>query len=168
MGEKKTVLVVLGLPGSGKSFFARHLADNLAAGYLNTDMVRKKMNKKRKHDDRSKQMVYDQMEKAMVEEVRKNDVVILDGTFQTRQVRKQFIRRSGTLGIKIRFIQVTADDETIRERMEQSRRYTEDDYEIYRVVKDRFEPVIEPHLRFDTDQLELDRMIEKTRKYLYG
>ena len=52
------LLLVSGLPGTGKTFFAEHLSRQLNAEHLNTDKIRKQEIENRSYSEEKKQLVY--------------------------------------------------------------------------------------------------------------
>ena len=52
------VIIVCGLPGSGKSYFAERLAKKIDADYVNSDRLRKELFPSRTYSDREKATVY--------------------------------------------------------------------------------------------------------------
>ena len=61
------VILVLGLPGSGKSYFAGRLAQKINAEYLNSDQIRKEMFQGRTYSDSEKAKVYEALLQKMTE-----------------------------------------------------------------------------------------------------
>ncbi|HQU60481.1 MAG TPA: AAA family ATPase, partial [Saprospiraceae bacterium] len=56
------LVVVLGLPGTGKTTFARMLAQRLGALHFNTDIIREELGLKGQYGEVAKQRVYQSME----------------------------------------------------------------------------------------------------------
>ena len=54
----KMVVIVFGLPGSGKSYFASRLAKKLEADYISSDQVRKKLFTRPDYSEEGKKQVY--------------------------------------------------------------------------------------------------------------
>jgi predicted kinase len=55
------IIIVMGLPGSGKSYFAQRLAITINADYISSDRVRKTMMSSRTYSTKEKLLVYDEM-----------------------------------------------------------------------------------------------------------
>jgi predicted kinase len=55
------IVIVFGLPGSGKSFFASRLAKMINADYINSDMIRKEMFASSTYSEKEKAAVYNVM-----------------------------------------------------------------------------------------------------------
>ena len=82
------VILVLGLPGSGKSYFAERLAQKIHAEYLNSDQIRKEMFPDRTYSDSEKARVYEALLKKMQEAIDKEKDVVLDATFYKNKIRE--------------------------------------------------------------------------------
>ena len=65
------IVIVFGLPGSGKSFFACRFAAMINADYINSDRVRKKLFVSRTYLIKEKLAVYNEMLAQMKEVVNK-------------------------------------------------------------------------------------------------
>ncbi len=162
------VIIVFGLPGTGKSYFARHLSQEIDAVYLSTDEVRLHMKKQGRYDEKDKQLVYDRLEEMMSEHLKKGETVIIDGTFHEQRRRDQFSGKAHELRQPIFFIEMQSREETVKERVEQKREYSEADYSVYKMILDKFEPLGIPHLQLESDRDALGTMIEQARHYIYG
>src|SRR5665213_2423132 len=139
------IIIVFGLPGSGKSYFASRLAKVVNAGYVNSDRVRKENFEKREYSDQGKKAVYDKMLEQMKDSVKQKKNLILDATFHKKNIRKMFVEEMKGKG-GIFFIEIQADENTTRERLKSPRPYSEADFEIYKLISKQNEPLEEPHL----------------------
>ena len=74
------IVIVFGLPGSGKSYFASRFAKVINAGYVNSDKVRKENFEKRIYSDQEKKAVYDKMLEQMKEYVKQKNNLVLEAT----------------------------------------------------------------------------------------
>lgn len=161
------IVIVFGLPGTGKSYFSKHLAQATGAVYLNTDIVRQELGLQGRYDEESKQRVYRELLQRMTDHISEKRDVIVDGTFHKRSAREPFIRRSDELQEDLFLIEMKAGDRTVKRRMQTEREYSEADYKVYLQIKYDFEPVDLPRLILYSDVQSLDEMIEKTKDYLY-
>ena len=87
------IVIVLGLPGSGKSYFASRLAEVIQADYINSDEIRKGMFSKRIYSEQEKGAVYDAMLEKMKTLVKLNKDLVIDATFQREDSRQLFMRQ---------------------------------------------------------------------------
>lgn len=159
------IIIVFGLPGSGKSFFAQRLADRLNAGYVNSDRLRKELFAERFYTDREKAAVYEKMLDEMKHHAVHNLNLVLDGTFHKKKVRKMFTDELPEKE-KIIFIEIQADEDVIRERVRKPRPYSEADFEVYKLIRDQYEPLEEPHLILKSTNQNIEEMLNKASEYL--
>ncbi len=159
------VMMILGLPGSGKSYFAERLAKKLNADYVNSDRVRKEMYATRNYSPDEKESVYNEMLARMKESAQQNRHVVLDGTFHKSDNRKRFVKEMEEKG-GIYFMEIQADEKVIRKRLKKERRYSEADFEVYKFIREHNEPLTEPHLLLQSTDDNIDDMIQKASTYL--
>ena len=159
------IVIVFGLPGSGKSYFASRLAKMINADYINSDRVRKEMFKSRTYSEQEKAAVYNEMLEKMKEAVSQRRNLVLDATFNKNETRNMFIQEMKGKG-KIFFIEVWADENIADVRLKESRAYSEADFEVYKLIRQHWEPLIERHLLLESTDENIDKMLQKAAEYL--
>ena len=159
------IVIVFGLPGSGKSYFASRLAKMINADYINSDRVRKEMFKSRTYSEQEKAAVYNEMLEKMKEAVSQRRNLVLDATFHKNETRNIFIQGMKGKG-KIFFIEVWAGENIARERLKESRPYSEADFEVYKLIRQYWETLNEPHLMLESTNENIDKMLQKAAEYL--
>ncbi len=157
------IVIVLGLPGSGKSYFAERLAKRLDAEYLNSDRLRKKLFSNRTYSIKEKAKVYDRMLKRMVEALGQNDNLVLDATFHKKEIREPFLTKGKG---RIYIIEVCAEEEIIRQRVQKNRPDSEADFDVYQLIKQEWELLEVPHLVLESTNKNIDEMLQRALKYL--
>jgi predicted kinase len=158
------VIIIFGLPGSGKSYFASRFAKVINAAYINSDKVRKETFEKSVYSDLQKKAVYDKMLEQMKLSVKKNNNVVLDASFHKENTRKTFVEEMKDKG-GISFIEIQADENTIRERLKRPRPYSDADFEVYKIISQQNEPLNEPHLILKSTD-NINEMIQTATDYL--
>ena len=159
------VVIVFGLPGSGKSYFASRLAKMIRADYINSDRLRKEMFKESTYSTQEKAAVYHEMLAKMMEAVNQNRNVVLDATFHKNDTRKLFMKEMEGKG-GIYFIEVQANENIIRERLKKERPYSEADFKVYKLIRQHCEPLNDPHLLLESTDENIDSMLQKAADYL--
>ncbi len=159
------IVIVFGLPGSGKSYFASRLAKMINAVYINSDRLRMEMFNDRTYSEQEKAAVYKAMLKKMKEAMNQDKNIILDATFHKNETRKLFIQEADRKD-GIFFIEVKADENIIRERLKKERPYSEADFEVYKSIRQQYEPMNEPYLTVESTNENVDNMLQKAVDYL--
>lgn len=160
------IIVVFGLPGSGKSFFAKQLSNMLQATYISSDELRKKMFEKRSYSDKEKVAVYDEMLSKLREARGEKTNVVVDATFYKKALRTDFLAKAG-VDEKVAFIEVMADEKVIKERLQKPREESDADFAVYEKIKTEWEPMGEPHLVVKCTNDNIEEMLQKAAKYLH-
>jgi predicted kinase len=162
------VIVVFGLPGTGKTFFSEKLAEKTGAVHLNTDIIRIKMGKKGVYDEQTKDLIYMNLLDQAADYLIGGRDVIVDGTFLRQEQRKQIQEIAQSKGHSIYFIEIFADEKVVEERLKEKRKFSEADLEIYRKLKKEYEPFTRDRLEIWTDREDLEMMLKKAENYIYG
>lgn len=159
------IIIIFGLPGSGKSYFASRLAKKIGAKYVNSDRVRKELFAERDYSDQEKKIVYNHMQADMMQAVVQNNNLVLDATFHREETRKLFTDKIQNKE-EIQFIEVQADEEIIRNRVSRKREYSDADFAVYKLILDENEPLLGPHLILQSTNENIDDMLKKAVHYL--
>jgi predicted kinase len=133
------VVLVFGLPGSGKSYFSERLANTLGAQYISSDKIRRKMNLKGKYTFEDKFSVYQEMAKITGLAIEQGKDVVVDGTFYHKRMRELVIVPVKAYQTPLHFIEITAPEEIAKERLRKPREESEADYSVYHHVKKKFD-----------------------------
>jgi len=160
------IILVSGLPGSGKSYFAEKLAARLGAEYLNSDEVRLTMKASGKYSFRDKLMVYREMANQTIRRLNEKKTVVVDATFYRQPTRDLFFKVALEKSIPIRLIEVIADEALIRERLKKPRKFSEADFSVYEKVRDEFEKINIPHLTLQSTNDNITLLLNKAIQYI--
>lgn len=161
------IIVILGLPGTGKSYLAERLAKQLGIAYFSSDRTRQQLQLQGKYDSDEKSRVYTQLLNDTEGQLALGKDVILDATFSDRFYLQQVKNLAQKYTNSIKLIEMVADEEVIRSRVSQSRKYSEADFEVYKKVKEKYDTIYEAHLVLDSSQSNIEQLIQKATKYLY-
>lgn len=159
------VILVSGLPGSGKSYFAKKLSDKLGAQYLSSDKVRKE-GTGAKYNVEDKLEVYEQMARITENMLGEGHDLILDATFYLKSVRGLFYELAHKHHCPCLLIYVFTEDDIIKERVSKPRPDSDADYGVYLKVKEEFEPVSRPHLELKSTNSNISEMLDKALQYI--
>lgn len=161
------IVVVMGLPGSGKSFFASRLATAIHADHISSDKLRKKMIERRTYSIKEKDLVYDEMLKEMRNGIKQGKNLVLDATFYKNETRNKFEEETRDGG-KIVFMEIIADETLIKERLQSPREDSEADFTVYKIIQQQWEPIKEQHLILQSTNDNIESMLEEAITYLHS
>jgi len=164
--ERPKLILIFGLPGTGKSTLAAALANQLGVDHLNTDMVREQLGKRGQYREGDKQFIYDELLRLAAAGLESGNTIIVDGTFFKSSLRAPFILLAKRTGAAAKWIQVCASGEVVKERVSKKRKYSEADYAVYMKIASEFEPLEDSSLIVFSDREGLDEMIEKSLSYI--
>jgi predicted kinase len=159
------LVLVTGLPGVGKTTFARALAEKIRARHLNTDIIRDTLGLRGRYDDNSKQKIYRAMEAQTAEALRAGERVVVDGTFYRKELRAPYREIGKQAEASVYWLAIEAPEAVVKKRVSQKRDYSEADYVVYLKIKDAWEPLDQPHLALPSAPLE--EMLDKALRYLH-
>ncbi len=160
------IVIVFGLPGSGKSYFASRLAEKLKADYINSDIIRKKITKHPTYSEEEKRQVYKKMLDEVYEHAYSRKALVIDGTFYKNEIRDNFKILADDLNIELKWIEINAPEELIQKRVTQKREYSDADFEVYRMIKQQYSPFRDNYLSLDSKENNVNEMIDQALDYL--
>lgn len=160
------MVIVMGLPGSGKSYFARRLSKRLNFEYIGSDETRKDMEAMGKYGKENKQQVYDRMEFLAEKSLRERRDLILDATFIKENLRQQFISLALNKNSAYCIIWIEAAEELIKKRVSVKRDDSEADFHIYLKLSQEFEAPKPPYLKLQSEQDNIDDLLIQAEKYI--
>jgi len=159
------VIIVFGLPGSGKSFLAKRLADEIGAVHLSTDVVRNEMSPIKDYSLLGRKRVYDLMLNKAKDKINVGADVVLDGTFYLESLR-ELIKENLKKNTEIHYIEIVASEELIKKRTEETREDSDADFQVYMALKQAFEPMKEPHLRLISTDSNISQLMNEAMEYI--
>ncbi|MEL7422218.1 MAG: AAA family ATPase [Bacteroidota bacterium] len=160
------LILITGLPGTGKTTFARALAGEMGLPHFNTDNTRKALSLRGKYDEATKASVYQHLLQKTKEQLQNGQSVVLDATFYTPALRQPFLDLGQELEIPIRWIELEAAEEVIRTRVGFKRPDSEADFSVYLNLKKQYSGPSCPHLTMRSDELLLADMVRRAKSYL--
>jgi aminoglycoside phosphotransferase family enzyme/predicted kinase len=143
------LLLIGGLPGTGKSTLARKLAEQAGFVWIRSDVVRKGMagidplsrGDSGLYTDAWSDATYSRCLEQATLHLTQGDRVIVDAVFGRAHGRLPFMNAAGKLGLPALFLVCTAQADTIRNRLEKRRADPSDaDWSVYQNAAKKWQP----------------------------
>ncbi|WP_254766855.1 AAA family ATPase [Salinilacihabitans rarus] len=148
MSERTRLVVVCGLPGTGKTTVARTVGERLGATLLRTDVVRKDLFPEPLYADAETRATYDAVFERASDALDRGRPVVLDGTFRRAPLRRRARALAAGADAAFDLVRVTCAEDVVRERIAAREGDESDaDFEVHRLLRAEFErPAIDHHV----------------------
>jgi predicted kinase len=160
------LIIVSGLPGSGKSYFSRRLAERMPLPIIESDAMRQLLSSRPDYSPGESVRLFRACHALIDELLRKGISLIFDATNLIERNREQLYRIGERAGAKLILVRVEAPQELVQQRLE--RRQTEPDqndksdadWKIYQKMTATAEKIRRNHFAVDTSR-DIAPAIEK-------
>lgn len=160
-GRPALLLVLCGLPGSGKSYFAAALARQVPLAVLSSDRLRKLLIPQPRYTRGEHRRVFAAAHLLLAQLLAAGYGVIFDATNRTERARQPLYALAEQAGALLLIVEFTAPEELIRERLARRaagtdtagyRDYSDADWRIYCQMQAGGDPIDRPHYRVDSSE----------------
>ena len=164
------LVVLVGLPGSGKSHFARELAARIPAAILDSDALRRVLFANPQHTQQEHGRLFPAIHVLMDRLLSRGNSVIVDATNLKESSRRPYYEIAGRHAAKLAIVRVWAPRRVIRKRLEArdaghnpADRSTAT-LEIHEAMRKDYEPIRRRHLTVNTSEdtsASVDRILRE-------
>lgn len=154
---RPALVVVSGLPGTGKSFFCRKLAEHAPFLILESDALRQVLFPDPTHSPEESTRLFAAIHAIAREYLSRGISIILDATSLLERHREVLCGIADQQGARLVIVRVEAPPEVVRQRLEARRRRADDpqatsqaDWSVYQRMSTSLERISRPHLAVDT------------------
>lgn len=160
------LIVMSGLPGTGKSYFSRRLTERLPCVRLESDELRKMLVERPSYTAEENQRLFSALHRLTEELLEKDIPVLLDATNLIERHREQLYHIAERLGAKLVLVRVEAPPEVVRQRLEArmsnfSREdSSEADFSVYQRMRRKVQRIRRRHFAVDTSR-DITPVLEK-------
>lgn len=166
------LILICGLPGSGKTKISKEISKNIKGSILRTDKIRKKLFSKPTYAPSEKDLVY-QVMFLIADELLKNNInVVLDAVFPKRDLREKARALARKNKTPFYLIEVRCQEEILLLRIDKrSKRkgLSDADRNVYFETKKEFQPIKKKHIIIDNSygpqktQQEIKKILKTLR-----
>lgn len=150
-GNLPTLVLLSGLPGSGKTTFAAQLAPRLDACVLESDLVRRELFPKRRYTRKESGAVFAEVRARAERALEEGRDVIVDATNLRERERQGFLELAERRGAPVVAVRLTAPDAVVRERLSGPRGgASEANIGVYNRMRGEEEPFRVPCVQVDS------------------
>jgi len=155
---KPTLVLVSGLPGTGKSFFCRQLAEKVPLVVLESDRLRKLLFRRPEYSKDESARLFRAIHELLRELLARGINIALDATNLEEHHRERLYHITDQLNAKLIIIRLSAPPDVVRQRLQGRSAasngfdHSEADWEVYRKMKPVAEPIGRNHLQVDTSK----------------
>lgn len=159
------LVVVCGLPGTGKTTVAERIAERLDARILRTDLVRKELFPEPDYTEAETAAVYGELLCRARETVRDHRSAVLDATFANRRFRDDARKLANRVANRFELVRVECDESVVKRRIRRRDGVSDADFDVYLHFKERFEGVDGEHLVVDNSGSEAATFAQVDRAF---
>jgi hypothetical protein len=145
------IVIVCGLPGAGKTTFAKKLSPLINAIILSTDKIRKELIQSPTYEKEERKLIYDVMILLAKYLNDSGTNCILDATFNKEESRIEVKKKLGITDKEFFVIECMCPENIIISRIKERKNdYSDANVEVYQKMKKIYEPVQEKYITIDT------------------
>ena len=144
---KPLVLMVIGIPGAGKSFFTRQFSDTFGAPLVSYDMLRTELYAEEPYDKQQVEIVSKIANIQVIELLKTKKTIIVDGLGDTRKERLDIRKIASEADYDTLIVWVQTDNATAEYRsLKRSKRRKDDEFNVslsheqFTTLEKRFTP----------------------------
>ncbi len=164
------VILLMGLPGTGKSSLAHELASRFPYSILSSDEIRHVEYSNPSYSKEETNSVFYMLHQRLEDSLRNGDSVIIDATNLSSWGRRQYYVITGKFNVKVVKVKVIAADFAVKDRLNRrtpgSDFYSDADMSIHNRMKSSVQDFTEEHLTIDTTSLSISECTDTLVKYL--
>lgn len=168
---KPVFIVVSGLPGTGKSYFSRRLAERLQFIILESDALRKTLFSSPDYSAAESGRLFRAIHRLIERLLRKGVSLILDATNLSERYRERLYCIADRLGAKLILVRVEAPPEVVRARLrarqENAESKSDADWSVYQRMRSSVQKIWRNHYAVDTSRditPVLDKIVREVRR----
>ena len=166
-----TLVLVSGLPGTGKSYFCRRLAEKVPLIVLESDRLRKLLFPRPEYTKDESTRLFRAIHELLRELLGSGMSVALDATNLEEHHRERLYHIADQLNVRLVIVHLKAPPDVVQRRLEgrtvglDSSDHSEADWDVYRKMKPVAQPIKRNHLQVDTSK-DVTPFLEKVARLI--
>ena len=166
-----SLVMLSGLPGTGKSYFARQLQQQYPVTILSSDQIRKTLIEKPRYTRGEHRRVFAVVHHLLEEQLQRGVPVVLDAVNINERARQPVREVAARLGAPMLVVQLVAPPKVVRRRLERRIHrpahadLSDADWTVYCRMRSGVESLVEPYLLVDSSR-DIGPAIAETLRFL--
>jgi len=164
---RPALVVVSGLPGTGKTYFSQKLAARLPFVILESDAVRKTLFPRPVYTPVEHYLVFRAIHGLIAQLLKRGIPVILDATSLSEGDREPLYAMAEKAGARLVLVQMRAPEELVKQRLTQrsadGKNLSDADWAVYQMLAPKQEPMRRKHYVADTSR-DISPVIDRVVK----
>ena len=148
------LVIVSGLPGTGKTYFSRELSKRLPFVTLESDALRRVLNPNPNHSKPENVRLFSAIHSLCERLLREGYSVIADATNLTEKHRQHFYDISAGTGVKLIIVHIKTAPLVVKERLEkrgkEAGNQSDADWQVYKMMEKSVDKIKRKHYSLDT------------------
>ena len=169
--KSPTLVIISGLPGSGKSYFSRRLAARLPLVILESDALRKVLVAQPTYSGPESGRLFRAAHVLMHQLLAAGVPVLFDATNLIERHRKQLYRIAEELGAHVALVSLETKEDIAYHRLQRRQRgldpnnKSDTSWEVYKRMQSAMDPIRREHLALDTSK-DISSAIDQVVRWL--
>ena len=166
-----TFIAVSGLPGTGKSYFCKKLAERLPFVILESDTLRKTLFPSPTYNSQESSRLFRAVHLLIEKLLKKGIPLILDATNLSERYREHLYSIADRLDVKLVLVRVEAPPQVVQERLKtrwgNSEGKSDADWAVYQKMKSSVQKIRRNHYAVDTSRditPVLDKIVREVKR----
>ena len=164
-----TLIILSGLPGTGKSYFCSRLVQKKSFTVLESDRLRKVLFKKPYHSDAESARLYIAINHLMEQLLKEKMAVILDATNLNERHRQHLYNIAERTQARLIIVEVKAPPKLVKERLVKrsfnDKNASDANWQVYRKMESHRQEIKRQHYKVDTSKdEEMEEIIKNIMK----
>ncbi len=149
--QARGIVLLSGMPGTGKTTFAHALAERTPLHHVESDAIRRQLFARPQYTRDEHARVFSEVERRARKALKHGELAVIDATNLTRKDRRRFLQLGRKMGVPLVAVRVVAPEETVRERLCRPREgWSEADLKVHEMMKGRAQPFSVPVVVVDS------------------
>jgi len=160
------LIFVTGLPGCGKSYFARHLSNQINSVYINGELIRKESFMSPDYSKKERKALFHKITDLINRSFYNEEHIIIDTILYNLNDYHFFVKNTSRYLTGTIVFEIISNEKLIQKRLMEERPDSDTNFALYQLIRSYSKPLTVPHCRLWSDTANIKEMLNKAMDYL--